>query len=114
MQKEWILEEETIVLENESMCLGISKQTGAITRLASRLTGWELIRDPKLGLSFRMLVPAPSRRNTQVLGERQVPPRILEGERELTLYWGKLVSEDGEALPIEVTEIGRASCRERV
>ncbi len=103
MKKERTLEEKTILLKNQSMYLGISEQNGAITRLAFRPTGWELIRDPKLGLSFRMLVPTPSRRNTQVLGEHQVPPRILEGERELTLYWGKLVSEDGEALPIEVT-----------
>lgn len=102
MKREGILEE-TILLENAAMCLGISRRTGAIVRLASKRTGWEVIRDPRLGLSFRMMAPTPARRNTQILGERQAPPQVTLEERGLTLSWEKLVSEDGEELPIGVT-----------
>ena len=92
-----------LVLENQTMYLSISRETGAITRLASKATGWELIRNPELGLSFRLLVPTPSRRNTQVLGEHQAAPKLTEQDGELTLYWESLISEDNEKLPIAVT-----------
>lgn len=91
------------ILKNQTMLLSISEKSGAITRLASRATGWELIQNPELGLSFRMLVPTPSRRDTQVLGEHQNAPKITEGEKGLTLYWESLISEDAEKLPVEVT-----------
>jgi len=92
-----------LTLQNETLSLTFSGETGALTGLASALTGWRVLDRPELGLSFRLLVPlSEERRNNQVLGERQRPAAIEPGRdgRSLRIAWKGVVSELGAELDI--------------
>jgi hypothetical protein len=95
-----------IVIRNETLSLGLSTETGAVISLESRLTGWKILDRPKLGLSFRLLLPLSEElRNNQVLGERQKPCSIREAKdgRSVRITWDSLVSERGGRHPICVS-----------
>ena len=46
-----------LVLENETLRLEFSRETGALVGLVAKPQGWALLDRPHLGLSFRLLVP---------------------------------------------------------
>lgn len=60
-----------IHLEGETLEAVFSRENGALIRLTSKRTGWNIQKPGELGLSFKMLVPLPDRRNNQVVGEKQ-------------------------------------------
>lgn len=92
------------ILENASLRLRFSAHSGALIGLQARETGWELLNRPQVGLSFRLLVPLPHRRNTQVLGEEQDAPQIhaQDDHRQLNLIWPRVRAADGTELAIRV------------
>ena len=59
------------VLENEALRLRFAADTGRLCELVARDTGWSVLDRPELGLSFRLMVPLPGRRNNPVYGEDQ-------------------------------------------
>ena len=61
----------TFVLANDTLRLEFDRDTGALVDVATADGGWQLLDRPQLGLSFRLLVPLPGRRNNPVLGEKQ-------------------------------------------
>ncbi len=94
-----------IVLQNDTLSLSISRASGAVVGLESRLSGWKILDRPRLGLSFRFLVPLSEElRNNQVLGERQKPSSIeaAAGGRSARIAWDSVVSEKGGRLDIGV------------
>lgn len=61
-----------LILENQNLRLAFDVQSGAVCRMESKLTGWQLLNRPELGLVFRLLVPiSEDRRNNPVYGEQQ-------------------------------------------
>ncbi len=48
-------------LENEKIKLTFNNQTGAVTGLLNKETGWQVIKQPALGMGLQMLVPIKGR-----------------------------------------------------
>jgi len=91
-----------IVLENRFLIVSFDENTGALTRMRSKATGWDIQRRSALGESFHMLTPLPDRRNNPVLGEKQEPPDVQKDIRNkrIIFAWEKLRSEHGGVLDI--------------
>ncbi len=93
-----------LVLEDNQLLLAFDKHTGALTRLRRKSTGWTIERRPDQGLSFRLLVPLPDRRDNFVLGEKQRAERVEKlSDRQAQLEWTNVTSEHGGTLPITFT-----------
>ena len=92
-----------IILETEKVKAAFSSRDGRLEQLTSKLTGWELIRRPDLGLSFRLALPLPDKRCNLVLGEQQDLTRheLSPDGTELTLVWEQVTSEYGGVHDIE-------------
>jgi hypothetical protein len=93
-------------MQNKTLSLSLSPETGAVIGLESRLSGWKILDRPQLGLSFRFLLPLSEElRNNPVLGERQRPSSVEEAKdgRSVRIAWGSLVSERGGEHDIGVT-----------
>jgi hypothetical protein len=92
-----------LVLEDNSLLVAFDANTGAITRMERKTTGWVLERRPELGVSFRMHVPLADRRFNFVLGQKQ---KLQSAEQvsssEIRLQWDNLMSENGGELPISL------------
>lgn len=57
-----------VVLQDNLLRVAFDANSGALTRLENKTTGWIMQRRPELGLSFRLHVPLPGRRDNFVLG----------------------------------------------
>ena len=94
-----------ITLENDSLRLEFTRATGALVGVTALRTNWRVLDRPELGLSFRLLVPLPDRRNNQVLGESQAPPQIdvsATGD-QARFVWQSVTAEFAGPLDIQVT-----------
>ena len=95
----------TFVLENETLRLEFDYETGALVGLTAAESGWQILNRPHLGLSFRLMVPLPERRNNPVLGEKQQVASIelSDDGRNATFVWNGVESELGGPLDIKLT-----------
>ena len=96
----------TITLQNETLRLEFSRETGALVGLTAVKTGWQILNRPHVGLSFRLLVPlSEQRRNNPVFGEKQkvTTVTVAPDGRAVTFVWDGVTSEAGGALPIKLT-----------
>src|SRR5262252_6626644 len=97
---------ERVVLENGALRLGFDANTGALVEIVGTDGGeWRLLDRPNLGLSFRLLLPLPGRRNNQVLGQRQRVSGVEVDNvaRSAVFRWKSVVSEHGGEHAIAVT-----------
>ena len=96
---------ETFVLENDSLKLEFSRDTGALVELTALTSGWKILDRPELGLSFRLMVPLPGRRNNPVYGEKQplTSLNVDPAGRSAVLIWDELKSEYGGTHAIRLT-----------
>lgn len=90
-------------LENEHLKLEFDKKTGAIIGLLSKITGWQIIRQPKLAMGIRLLVPIENHRNNKVLSQEQVlsSMKIISNE-EAVLKWERVIGDKSGSLDIAV------------
>src|SRR5450759_4198100 len=88
---------DTIVLQNETLRLEFDAGLGTLIGLTAVKTGWKILDRPHLGLSFRLMLPLPGKRNNPVWGEKQKPTSIaVDNEaRCLDLVWDKVTSQFG-------------------
>jgi hypothetical protein len=95
----------TFTLENKTLTLIFGSECGILAGLSSKLTGWEILNRPHLGLSFRLLLPLPGRRNNPVFGEKQKLTALEIGEdgRTATFFWDGVTSEYGGDHAIRLT-----------
>jgi hypothetical protein len=113
----------SLTLENETLRLEYSRQTGALIGLRAKPGDWALLDRPHLGLSFRLLVPLASKepvdkafarrmgrpqpqiRNNEVHGEQQKLAHltVAPDNRSAVFVWNNLTSTRGGKLPIKVT-----------
>ncbi len=81
--------------------------SGALLALESKATGWRIQCRPETGLSFRLLVPLPDRRNNQVLGRDQTLSEATKAPdgRSVRFVWRNLLSEHGGPMDITFTGV---------
>ena len=86
-----------IVLEDSKVKAAFNPENGALVEFRDKETGWEIITRPEYGLSFRLLVPIPDRRNNPVEGMNQKPPtiRMRADGLGLEMDWEKVKSLHG-------------------
>ena len=94
----------TSLLKNETLQLEFNDSNGALTRLTAVQTGWNILDRPGLGLSFRLMLPLPGRRNNPVYGEKQTLSslQIDKDMRSAFFVWDNMVSEYGGRHAIKV------------
>lgn len=93
------------ILENETLRLEFERLNGALIGMTAVKTGWEILSRPQLGLSFRLMVPLPGRRNNGVLGEKQPLSSLKIGKdgKSATFRWDGVTSEYGGKHDMKLT-----------
>jgi hypothetical protein len=106
----------TFTLTNDSLRLTFDRESGALVGLVAVESGWNVLDRPHLGLSFRLLVPLPGRRNNPVPGEGQRLTflDVDEGGRCATLTWDGATSLHGGDLDVRVTLEVRMTDRQAI
>lgn len=90
-------------LENEFVRIDFCKDTGAITGLLNRKTGWQVIRQPKLSIGIRMLVPVKDYRNNKASSEMQKLSTFSKPDDNIAvLEWGEIACDRSGVLDITV------------
>lgn len=93
----------SIVLDNGRIRIEIERDHGCIVRFAHRPLEIELVGEPRLAESFRLLVPLPSWRGHYIMGKTQpLADARVEGD-SCRLVWRGLQSSQGH-FDIEVTQ----------
>jgi hypothetical protein len=93
-----------VTLRDNSMLVTFDSNSGALTRLEDKSTGWVLERRPELGVSFRLFAPLPNRRYNPVFGRKQQAAEVKKlSDNEVKLQWKNLNSENGGVLPMTFT-----------
>lgn len=96
---------DTFVLDNGNLRLEFDRSNGALIGLTAVKSGWEILNRPHLGLSFRLMIPLPRRRNNPVFGEKQ-PVTSIEvspDNRTAVFVWDGVTSEYGGKHDIKLT-----------
>lgn len=93
-----------VVLQDSRILVAFDSQTGALTRMVDKTSGWTVERRPELGMSFRMLVPLPDRQYNYILGREQHAVKVDKiSDHEVVVEWRNLLSQHGGVLPIAFT-----------
>ncbi len=93
-----------VVLEDTHLLVAFDSNSGALTRMVRKSTGWVIERRPELGVSFRLLAPLPHQRANFVLGQKQRAASVQKvGDNQVRLEWKNVVSEHGGVLPLTFT-----------
>ncbi len=102
---------QSLRLEDGRYLLEISRKNGALTRLRDKEGGLELIREPRLGASFRFALPIPGKEPWQTIeanwirgNEQRLSSHRLDGPK-LVLHWdGPLKNYLGRKFDASITE----------
>lgn len=90
-------------LENDEIKLDIDDKTGAIAGLLNKKTDWQVIRQPKLAMGIRLLVPIENYRNNRILSESQQLTSFQKtNESEAILKWEQVFGDKSGKLDISV------------
>lgn len=93
-----------VVLQDGKLMVAFDSQTGALVKMESKSTHWQMMRRPELGASFRMMVPMPDRRMNYVLGQKQQAAKVDKvADNKVIIIWNNLKSEFAGVLPISLT-----------
>ncbi len=92
-------------LSSDRATATFSLNTGALVGFESTSTGWNVISRPKLGLSFRLLMPLADRRNNSVFGVEQDSPIITYGSASIRFEWNSVRSEFGGVHAVNVVQV---------
>ncbi len=91
-------------MKDKSLVVSFDSESGALTRLENRSTGWEIQGQPQLGASFWLNAQSADLHDNIVLGRKQHAAEVkkLSGH-QVRIQWQNLVSERGDTLPITLT-----------
>src|SRR5215469_15899208 len=92
-----------VTLKDKFWTVTFDKNSGALLRLESHSTGWNMESRPKLGVSFRLNVPQDHHDNF-IYGRNQKAVEVKKlSDHQVRLQWKDLVSQDAGTLPITLT-----------
>lgn len=91
------------VLENEKMQVEIDLTQGALTGLHSKLTGWDIIKDKRVGCSFEANIKLADGSFYVIDARSQNHPEVSVQKDSLTFVWKGLKAGDKS---LDVTFIG--------
>ncbi|MBN1917695.1 MAG: hypothetical protein JW889_07290 [Verrucomicrobia bacterium] len=93
-----------VTLRNDSVEAAFDAATGALAGLVSKATGWRIQNRAGLGLSFKLLVPLPDRRNNLAIGTEQEPPccTVSPDGALARFVWEQLKSVHGGPLDVRL------------
>ena len=90
-------------IENRLYAIEIDGANGSVRRILDRASGLELLREPRLAESFRLLLPLPELEANYILSAEQELTAAERTERGVMLLWrGPLVNAQG-AFDLDVT-----------
>lgn len=91
------------ILENEFIRINFNENTGAITGLYNKMTGWQAIAQPKLAAVIKLLVPVDGHRNNKILSENQrLHSLVITAGRHALLTWEKVSGDKSGELDINI------------
>jgi hypothetical protein len=89
---------QSFCLENELYRLEFDADNGSLCQLHDKIAQIDVIAEPRLAESFRLLLPLPDMRANYILGTQQKTPQVerLDGNDGLRIHWaGPLRNERG-------------------
>ena len=88
---------EIVTPETSSLVLALTGAAAPWSSCGSKASNWNVIKRPKLGLSWRMMLPLEGKRNNEAWGHKQPDaPRVSAQMKGLSL--------PGTALPLSSAE----------
>jgi hypothetical protein len=95
-----------INLQNKTLKMTFSSETGALVSLTAVQTGWQILNRPQLGLSFRLMLPMEGKRNNPVYGEQLKVSSIQHDpeKNSVTFTWDKVWTEFGGEKNVRVIQ----------
>ncbi len=101
-----------VILQDHELLVSFDSESGALTRLVSKKTGWVIEPHPEFGISFRMLAPLPDRQDNFVLGQRQHAAKVEKvSDSEIVIKWNNFKSQH---VPLGTIESGSRQSRRGV
>ena len=95
---------EIVTLETSSLVLGFDRSSGSLVKLYSKASNWNVIKRPKLGLSWRMMLPLEGKRNNEAWGHKQPDaPRCECTDERIVFTWDSITTEFGGKMDVKVT-----------
>jgi hypothetical protein len=82
-------------VSNGHVSIRFDPRNGSLVGLRNLLTGTELISEPRLGESFRLLIPLPDYVANYAYGTEQPAPKIEIRDREAVLRWDEVRTVNG-------------------
>ncbi len=93
-----------VVLQDGQLLATFDSDSGALTRLVNKSTGWVVERRPELAQAFRLNAVSANYRNQFVSRPAQHAAVVEKiSEREVRLQWKNPVGENGNSLPVTLT-----------
>ena len=84
-------------IENELYVVDVDRDTGAVVGVLDKTAGRQLIAEPRLAESFRLLVPLGDIEANYILSAEQAAPQIEIAGQRLTIRWdGPLSNAQGQ------------------
>jgi len=107
---------DNIILENETLHLEFNRRNGSLVGVTAVRTGWQILNRPHLGLSFRLMLPLPGRRDNPAFGEKQAAPYIdvAADGRSATFVWDGVTSEYGGPHAVLLTQQVSLTARQAI
>jgi len=90
-------------LETQNLTLEFDSGTGSLVGLYSKVSDWNIIKRPHLGLSWRLMIPLEGKRNNQAWGNEQDAPEWEADENHVAFTWNQVKSRFGGTHNIKIT-----------
>lgn len=97
---------DTLTLQNKTLKMEFSMETGALVGLTAVESGWKILDRPQLGLSYRLMLPIEGKRNNAVYGEKQTLSSASHDveKNSVTFVWDKVLTERGGEKDVRVVQ----------
>lgn len=85
-----------VSLETGNLRLDFNKENGSLLNIYSKVSNWNVIKRPKLALSWRMMLPLEGRRNNEAWGhEQKNAPECEHSDTAVSFTWKTITSRFG-------------------
>ena len=90
------------VIENDNTLIAVDERNGAITRIFSKRLKLDLIAEPRLAGSFKLLLPIPERESNYISGAAQRLSDCEQTENGALLAWRRPLTNDRGRFDLDV------------